>query len=1193
MDQNLVGHGDDIRLKESFLILQIKKTKDEDQIQGAYRKLLVKVNPEDDPEGFKRLRGAYETALGYARTPDDGEGAILEAEWMEPDSLSARFFKKFTEIYADISLRINLHAWEELLQDPVLDSLDEGEMVKWGLFSRLSKNFRLPCRVWGLLDRTFFVRESRQEFEEHLPKDFVDYMIFKIEDESGQSDIPYEQLRGEAGADFDGFIHDYIEYINRGWGDGEEELRRRREQLGRLDLYGIGHPWLELEKAKLWQSEGRTAEALQKFCELQESCPHDVKIQLNSADAFYDMGRLQEAEEIYQRYLDAHSSREQGRFTALCGLARVEAGRGNWKEARRLALDARELNNTRELTDLLKEIFPKVVDTYLESPEALEQEDVRILGWSFVQSDRSAEGLEFFRSHPQYCQDAAWWHRLSATMHLLTGQGQEALEEARLWRGCLQEEGGQDEIPDSYEIEGRAYRELYVQAKKEAGANGGEEGGAREQEFFRQALASFDRAVELNPRAVDYQMERMLLLREARDYNKVVDACEKILELDKDFYWACYYLQEAYEGLHMAQEVIDTFYRAKRIYGGRPEIYERAVKVFIAYSQYADAQNILNQAEGAGAQSYELMLAKIEVMDNLAEDYESWKKADDWAADVIARMEEEKAPAGWLAKAYFKRACLNEDTKRSKNAKTLKLSCKYAKESQRLQDNVSALYFLGRYYECHKKNSKQAYGYFKMCEERGMTYVYMYYYLARCMEHFKKWDDAVEYYKKAAEKDPDNKDFYWRIAWLYRQKFNRTGQPEYGQLALRYLELQEEKAGESAMNFRQRAYVHYRMKENMTALEEINRGVEMDPDSWMWEIRGQILSSLHRYEEAIDSYTNSIRAEDRYNEDNKFCVEKIFQAFLRKKDLGGGIAYLKKLEKELKDIDEKRACWDYIAKLEAERGNYGRAMRWLQKEYGSVDVGRRVCIELEREADRISAVFDIWQRYMPMEEAEKIIGKKGRAAARMVRREAQDETEPATARASLLENMGEVFFNMADFETALEFYERAYELTRRMKNYSNAKNLAHDLMTSYFWNGDMKNARKFGRIYRRYLEKPFKECGDLGLSMEELMTRPTKKNRSLLYNLFLYAYCTGQEELADAYLENMEAGRMCYWCDEDGCTEMWELFGLKAMLAGEYKKARMCLQQANAFCYRGDNKDARMMLILIDREEKRAWACTE
>ena len=46
-----------------FHVLGIDETKDEQEIKNAYRSLLKTANPEDDPEGFKRLREAYEEAL--------------------------------------------------------------------------------------------------------------------------------------------------------------------------------------------------------------------------------------------------------------------------------------------------------------------------------------------------------------------------------------------------------------------------------------------------------------------------------------------------------------------------------------------------------------------------------------------------------------------------------------------------------------------------------------------------------------------------------------------------------------------------------------------------------------------------------------------------------------------------------------------------------------------------------------------------------------------------------------------------------------------------------------------------------------------------------------------------------------------------------------------------------------------------
>ena len=52
--------------KLAFQVLGIAETKEEDRIRQRYLSLLKDTNPEDDPEGFKRLREAYEAALRSA-----------------------------------------------------------------------------------------------------------------------------------------------------------------------------------------------------------------------------------------------------------------------------------------------------------------------------------------------------------------------------------------------------------------------------------------------------------------------------------------------------------------------------------------------------------------------------------------------------------------------------------------------------------------------------------------------------------------------------------------------------------------------------------------------------------------------------------------------------------------------------------------------------------------------------------------------------------------------------------------------------------------------------------------------------------------------------------------------------------------------------------------------------------------------
>ena len=59
--------------KLAFQILGLSETREEGIIRQGYLTLLKDTNPEDDPEGFKRLREAYEEALRWYRDLMAGE----------------------------------------------------------------------------------------------------------------------------------------------------------------------------------------------------------------------------------------------------------------------------------------------------------------------------------------------------------------------------------------------------------------------------------------------------------------------------------------------------------------------------------------------------------------------------------------------------------------------------------------------------------------------------------------------------------------------------------------------------------------------------------------------------------------------------------------------------------------------------------------------------------------------------------------------------------------------------------------------------------------------------------------------------------------------------------------------------------------------------------------------------------------
>ncbi|MCC8027872.1 MAG: tetratricopeptide repeat protein [Clostridium sp.] len=1191
-------------VQEIFAVLEIPQTKDENKIRGAYRRLLAGVNPEDDPEGFKRLRGAYEEALTYSKTPDENE-SIQEAEWMEEKGPAGDFLRTLAQIYTSLPRRLDVDEWKNLTRDPVLQSLDEGETAKWGLFSYLADHFRLPCRIWRLLDEAFLIRENEQEFREHLPAEFMDFFLYKIGDGKGLSDFPFEEFRGDPEADYDGFLERFMAFLNEDKDETEQGLKTVERKLEELDSFGVSHPWLDLEKAGYLFRAGKKGEAEETIRALIKNSGSDPKVLLTGAGVLLNCGYTSDAEEIYKGYLERENRTDSGTYTASFGLAGIEASRENWENARKLAMDARDLRGTEEVQSLLKKINEELIALYTARGDELTCEEAERLGWCFIHTERAKEAWEFFKEHTGCYRDTMACHKLMAVLCLASEMPENSVHEVEMWRRCVEQEmekvSGDDaldreaekerlkgELAKSYQMEGRALRELCRRMDESGEEKKEEKEGSRQEErtkLYDRSLAAFDRAVEMEPDNIDFLMHRLMLLRDRKEYQAMVGQCERILELDGSFFWACFYMQEAYEEMRMAQEVVDTFYRAKRIYGGNEEIYLRALRVFKAYRQYKDALDIISQAEEAGVESHELMVEKIGILDRLAESVEDWQEADDYAGKVIARLKEE-ASAELLADAYLKRAYLNDSGDKNNKLKGQKLDLKYAMKSLEYKDTAAVRYCLGRYYMEFDRNPGEAYTHLKLCEKMGMKYEWMYFYIARCHESFKDWNQAIAYYKKVMECNPEFNDCYWRIGWLYRNKFYRTLLQPYADKAIYYYNLQGEKFGVAADHFRKRATIYLKMKEYDKALEEINEGLARDGDSGMWLFKGQILRALNRYDEAVVCFENSIKAEDRFGEDDAFCYNKIFQCFLREKRWEEGTAYFKKALETAETEEIKDKCLKILVDLEADAGHLEEALKWLEKRYGSVDLSFRSCSTWEKEAQRIEDVLDIWYEFRFSTEEE--LREKCEPAAALAQEAAEDEKDEPEGCALYYQNIGEAYFYLGDYERGLYFFEQAFRLAEGAEEYDYSKSLYKSLMMTWYWLGRPEQGEKFAQMYRRELEKDYKDCGDLGISMEEMLTGPTTKSKQVLYHLFCWAYYTGKYDQARRYGEMMESRDMCWWCDEPGCTEAWEIRAYLALLDGKQEEALEAFKQADRFCWLGGGKGDRMMMRRIEKEIKRA-----
>lgn len=81
-------------LNIAFSVLGIEPTKDENLIRSSYHAALPANNPEENPDGFKRLRGAYESAVDYSRISEmeNASGPAASKEYSEIKNAMQRIY---------------------------------------------------------------------------------------------------------------------------------------------------------------------------------------------------------------------------------------------------------------------------------------------------------------------------------------------------------------------------------------------------------------------------------------------------------------------------------------------------------------------------------------------------------------------------------------------------------------------------------------------------------------------------------------------------------------------------------------------------------------------------------------------------------------------------------------------------------------------------------------------------------------------------------------------------------------------------------------------------------------------------------------------------------------------------------------------------------------------------------------------
>ncbi|MBR1847713.1 MAG: J domain-containing protein [Lachnospiraceae bacterium] len=218
-----------------FDLLGIEVTTDKEAISEAYRKELTKHHPEEDPEGFKALREAYEKALDYA-----------EEHTVDLDNPLSVYMGKVADVYEDYSRRIDLTEWEYLLNDPLVTGFETEKETRLAILSYIMDGHdMLKDQVWTLIETTLLVGEHAEELSENLDPEFIQYILLKKEGQIVEF-FDYDALTGYSERDTDGVIDDYISSLKHFTQPGTELTE---EILEKLRETGLQHPLYDLLSA--------------------------------------------------------------------------------------------------------------------------------------------------------------------------------------------------------------------------------------------------------------------------------------------------------------------------------------------------------------------------------------------------------------------------------------------------------------------------------------------------------------------------------------------------------------------------------------------------------------------------------------------------------------------------------------------------------------------------------------------------------------------------------------------------------------------------------------------------------------------------------------------------------------------------------------------------------------------------------
>ncbi|MGN0436700.1 MAG: tetratricopeptide repeat protein [Wujia sp.] len=622
---------------DKWRILGIEKTKDKDLIKKAYRAKLSKTNPEDDSEGFMRLRNAFEEAMSEADKEDEQE-----------DSFDNELQKKLKEIYMNYSRRIDADEWIELFNGDEFVSLDREEESLDTLLTFMLDYYFVPQYVYKLIVDTFDMESRIDELSERYPRNFLEHIITN----SKYKDVINYKLFDEESqrADFreiDRYIDLYYALDNA---LRERDIEEQKKIIEMLEELPLVHPYLE--RGKLYhelqiikKDTPDRKQMLEKYSDelkvlyermkhVEECSPEDVQILNACGDVLIYCGNYDEAKRYYEHSLEL----EPEDYTTKGKLAEALLSLGESEQARDIFMELLDINR---YDDGARDGMMRANNAIMEKlkAEISENEDNQKaklkLAWCYYRNMLFGEAIEVLESFSPDEDNKCEYYNLLGREYLYTEVFDKALENFLAWKDYLETIPELEQDEDKQKNKKRYNYVNYFIAESYIGMKD-----------YDEARKYLQIAMSKEHDEIIYSCEALCRVEyESGNYEACVKACENLIERDRENYDAHIYMAKSLYELNQYGEVMEICERAISIYPYFSEPYNIKLEIYWEFEQYDDMRIVIDRYKQYGCISDQISYYES-VLFELDDDYGA-------ARDMLLGIVERRGSGETDIKNYF------------------------------------------------------------------------------------------------------------------------------------------------------------------------------------------------------------------------------------------------------------------------------------------------------------------------------------------------------------------------------------------------------------------------------------------------------------------------------------------------------------------------------------------------------------